>query len=163
MMPADFTFTSISPEQTSSLAEALASLLKGGEILFFKGPIGAGKTVMVKAVAKYFGFKKQPASASFSLMKKYKNKNITLYHADLFRLDSGEMFNLGFEEMLEDETGVLLIEWPGAAESFFPKDRLEIEVILKSGNERDIKLGAGGRVSRALLDNLCKLTEKKKI
>ena len=112
MMPADFTFTSISPEQTSSLAEVLASLLKGGEILFFKGPIGAGKTVMVKAVAKYFGFKKQPASASFSLMKKYKNKNITLYHADLFRLDSGEMFNPGFEEMLEDERAIILAEWP---------------------------------------------------
>ena len=113
-----YVYNSRCAEETASLGQKLASLLSGGEILFFKGPIGAGKTVMVKAVARYFGFKKEPASASFSLMKRYKNKRVTLYHADLFRLESGEMYNLGFEEMLEDEDGILLIEWP-AAEEFF--------------------------------------------
>lgn len=157
-----YAYKSDSVESTIFLAECLASLLKGGDILFFKGPIGAGKTVMVKGIAKYFGFKRQPASASFSLMKKYKNKNITLYHADLFRLESGEMFNLGFEEMLEDEDGVLLIEWPKAAEGFFPKDRLNIEVILKSGCGREIKFESGGPRSRALLEELCELTRRKK-
>lgn len=155
-----FTFYTENEQQTSSLGENLASLLKGGEIIFFKGPIGAGKTVMVKAVAKYFGFKKQPASATFSIMRKYKNKNITLYHADLFRLESGEMFNLGFEEMLEDETSVLLVEWPKAAEDFFPKDRLEIEFILQSGNSRKLEFSVGGRRSAALLEDLCKLVKK---
>lgn len=160
-MDKSFIFTSSGEDNTISLATVLAGLLKGGEIIFFKGPIGAGKTIMVKAIAKYFGFKKQPASATFSIMKKYKNKNITLYHADLFRLEAGEMFNLGFEEMLEDENSILLVEWPAAAEDFFPKDRLEIEFILKSGNERDIKFSAGGRTSAALLDNLCKLIKEK--
>ena len=155
-----FIFYSESEQQTSALGENLASLLTGGGIIFFKGPIGAGKTVMVKAVAKYFGFKKQPASATFSIMRKYKNKNITLYHADLFRLSGGEMFNLGFEEMLEDEAAVLLVEWPKAAEDFFPKDRLEIEFILQSGNSRKLEFSAGGKCSAALLENLCKLIKK---
>lgn len=152
-------FTS-SAEETTLLGAELASLLKGGEIIFFKGPIGAGKTVMVKAIAKYFGFKKEPASATFSIMRKYKNKNITLYHADLFRLESGEMYNLGFEEMLEDEYSVLLVEWPAAAEDFFPKDRLEIEFVLQSGNDRKLIFTAGGRRSAALLEDLCKKMKK---
>ena len=155
-----FIFYSESEDQTSALGEKLASVLTGGEIIFFKGPIGAGKTVMVKAVAKYFGFKKQPASATFSIMRKYKNKNITLYHADLFRLENGEMFNLGFEEMLEDEAAVLLVEWPKAAEDFFPKDRLEIEFILQSGSSRKLKFNSSGKRSDALLEDLCKLIKK---
>ncbi len=157
-----YVYNSGGVEETSFLAQKLASLLRGGEILFFKGPIGAGKTVMVKAIARHFGFKKEPASASFSLMKRYKNKYVTLYHADLFRLESGEMYNLGFEEMLEDEDGILLIEWPAAAEGFFSKDRLETEVVLKSGNDREIKFRACGKRSGALLDDLCKLIEKEK-
>ncbi len=157
-----YVYNSRCAEETASLGQKLASLLSGGEILFFKGPIGAGKTVMVKAVARYFGFKKEPASASFSLMKRYKNKRGTLYHADLFRLESGEMYNLGFEEMLEDEDGILLIEWPAAAEEFFPKDRLEIEVVLKGGNDREIKFRACGKRSGALLGDLCELIKREK-
>ncbi|MBQ2313225.1 MAG: tRNA (adenosine(37)-N6)-threonylcarbamoyltransferase complex ATPase subunit type 1 TsaE, partial [Elusimicrobiaceae bacterium] len=117
--------TSSNPAETKALAREIATLLKGGEILFFEGPIGAGKTVMVKEIVKTFGVKKTPVSASFSLLKKYKGKKFDLYHADLFRLEEGEMFNLGFEEMLEDENAVLLVEWPEPAKNFFPKSRLE--------------------------------------
>ena len=93
---------------------------------------------------------------TFSLLKKYQNKNITLYHADLFRLEEGEMFNLGFEEMLEDQDAILLIEWPGPAKNFFPKDRIEITVTLLEGDKRNITLKAFGRTSQKLLGGLCK-------
>lgn len=143
-------------QQTQILATKLASCLKGGEILFFSGPIGAGKTVMVKEIAKNFGFKKRPVSASFSLFKKYKNKEITIYHADLFRLKTEEMFNLGFEEMLEDPLAILLIEWPEAAKTFFPKDRLDIYVNLFAGDSREIVFKTSGPSSLKLLGDLCK-------
>lgn len=153
-------FNSASAQETEALASSLAACLKGGEILFFRGPIGAGKTVMVSSIAAAFGFKKRPVSASFSIMKKYKNKNITIYHIDLFRLSGGEMFNLGFEEMLEDENALILAEWPAPAEEFFPSDRLEIDVTLKEGTQRVISFSAHGKKSMEILNNLCQIMRK---
>ena len=147
--------------QTQELAKHISQLLKGGEILFFEGPIGAGKTVMVKEIVKNFGFKKLPVSASFSLLKKYQNKNITLYHADLFRLKEGEMFNLGFEEMLEDENAILLIEWAEAAKNFFPQTRLEITVSLLEGDRREITLKALGKTAQKIIEGLQKYAKNK--
>ena len=149
-------FISRNVEETQTFARALACLLKGGEILFFEGPIGAGKTVMVKEIVKSLGVKKTPVSASFSLLKKYQNKNFTMYHADLFRLEEGEMFNLGFEEMLEDETAILLVEWPAPAKQFFPKQRLEITVALLEGDRREITLKANGKTAEKILGGLKK-------
>ncbi|MCR5505186.1 MAG: tRNA (adenosine(37)-N6)-threonylcarbamoyltransferase complex ATPase subunit type 1 TsaE [Elusimicrobiaceae bacterium] len=147
--------------ETQALARQISGLLKGGEILFFEGPIGAGKTVMVKEIVKNFGFKKLPVSASFSLLKKYQNENVTLYHADLFRLKEGEMFNLGFEEMLEDENAILLIEWAEAARNFFPQTRLEITVTLLEGDRREISLKALGKTAQNIVEVLSKKYAKK--
>ena len=148
--------TSFNPEETKDLAHKIATLLKGGEILFFEGPIGAGKTVMVKEIVKTFGVKKTPVSASFSLLKKYQGKKFNLYHTDLFRLEEGEMFNLGFEEMLEDEHAILLVEWPEPAKNFFPKSRLEITITLLEGDRREITLKALGKTTQKILEVLCK-------
>ena len=142
--------------QTLALAERFSSALKGGEIVFLRGPIGAGKTVFVKGVAAALGLKSSPTSASFSLMKEYKNKKHRLFHIDLFRLEEGEVFNLGFEEMLEDEQAIILAEWPDPIRHMLPADRLEMDFILKEGDERVIKLQSFGRVSDALLEALCK-------
>ena len=142
--------------QTLALAERFSSALKGGEIVFLRGPIGAGKTVFVKGVAAALGLKSSPTSASFSLMKEYKNKEHRLFHIDLFRLEEGEVFNLGFEEMLEDEKAIILAEWPDPIRHMLPADRLEMDFILKEGDERVIKLQSFGRVSDALLEALCK-------
>ncbi len=143
--------------QTLALASKFAGLLKGGEIVFLRGPIGAGKTVFVKGVAQALGLKSSPTSASFSLMKKYHNRNTRLFHIDLFRLEEGEVFNLGFEEMLEDEHAIILAEWPDPVKRFFPQDRLELNFVLQSGDTRTIELASYGRVSDALLEGLCRV------
>ena len=90
------------------------------------------------------------------LINKYKGKKFDLYHADLFRLEEGEMFNLGFEEMLEDENAILLVEWPEPAKNFFPKARIEINVALLEGDRRKISLKALGKKAENLLEVLCK-------
>ena len=93
-------------------------------------------------------------------MKEYKNKNHRLFHIDLFRLEEGEVFNLGFEEMLEDEQAVILAEWPDPIRHMLPADRLEMDFILKEGDDRVISLKSFGRVSDALLEALCKAAKK---
>lgn len=144
-----------SPQQTQELANRFAKLLKGGEIIFLRGPIGAGKTVFVKGIAAALGLKTSPTSASFSLMKRYSNRKNTLFHIDLFRLSEGETFNLGFEEMLEDEKAIILAEWPDPLAQMMPQDRLEIDFILEGGDKRKIVLHSFGPVSRRLSEQLC--------
>ena len=148
-----------SRQETLALAGRFAKALQGGEIIFLRGPIGAGKTVFVKGVAAALGLKSSPVSASFSLMKEYKNKNVKLFHIDLFRLSEGEVFNLGFEEMLEDEKSIILAEWPDPIANMLPADRLEMEFVLKQADEREIKLAAFGRVSQRLLEELCRASK----
>ncbi|WP_428074231.1 tRNA (adenosine(37)-N6)-threonylcarbamoyltransferase complex ATPase subunit type 1 TsaE [Candidatus Avelusimicrobium luingense] len=145
-----------SREETLALATRFAHALHGGEIIFLRGPIGAGKTVFVKGIAAALGLKSSPTSASFSLMKKYHNKKHRLFHIDLFRLSAGEVFNLGFEEMLEDEEAIILAEWPDPIAHMLPSDRLEMDFILRQGDEREIKLSSFGRISDILLEDLCK-------
>lgn len=148
--------TTASREETLHLAAHFARALQGGEIIFLRGPIGAGKTVFVKGIAGALGLKSSPTSASFSLMKKYQNKTRRLFHIDLFRLEEGEVFNLGFEEMLEDEQAVILAEWPDPIAPMLPRDRLEMDFVLQQGDKRVIKLASFGRVSDARLEALCK-------
>lgn len=145
-----------SREQTLALAAQFAKLLRGGEIIFLRGPIGAGKTVFVKGIAASLGLKSSPTSASFSLMKQYKNKHTRLFHIDLFRLAEGEIFNLGFEEMLEDEHAIILAEWPDPIARMLPADRLEMNFRLEQADTRTIEVTAYGRVSATLLEGLCK-------
>lgn len=147
---------SSSEEQTRQLARRFASLLRGGEIVFLRGPIGAGKTVFVKGVAQALGMKSSPTSASFSLMKRYQKGKTTLFHIDLFRLTEGEVFNLGFEEMLEDEKSIILAEWPDPLAHILPADRLEMDFALDGADKRRITLRAGGVVSRVLAEELCR-------
>lgn len=147
-------FHSSNLKETQTFARKLASCLNKGDIVFFSGPIGAGKTIMVKEIANFFGVKEKITSASFSLMKKYFGTKQNLYHIDLFRLDEGEMFNLGFEEMLEDETSLILAEWPEAAKDFFPKSRLEIEIVLQKEDKRKIILQAQTLAYQNLLKKL---------
>ena len=150
------TLSTTSCEQTLKLAAVCAQHLRGGEIILLRGPIGAGKTVFVKGIASSLGLKSLPTSASFSLMKRYQNKNIRLFHIDLFRLSSQEVANLGFEEMLEDEKAIILAEWPDPIAPLLPADRLEMDFILQQGDHRLIEISSYGPVSGALKEALCK-------
>ena len=147
---------SLSAAQTQQFAHQLAGSLKGGEIIFLRGPIGAGKTIFVKGIADALHLKTSPTSASFSLMKAYHNKHVRLFHIDLFRLEENEVFNLGLEEILEDEKAILLAEWPDPAAQLFPQDRLELTFVLCEGDKREIQIRSFGRQSDRLWETLCK-------
>lgn len=147
-------FKSDNIKDTQKLAVKTAGLLKGGEVLFLSGPIGAGKTIFVKSVCKALKIKDSPISASFSLVKKYSSKKYTVYHIDLFRLKEKEMYNLGLEEMLTDEKSIFLVEWPQSGAGFFTTDRLNITINLETGDKRKIEMVAGGKKSSEILGKL---------
>ena len=99
--------------ETFSLGRQIGAQLIGGEILLLSGPLGAGKTVLVKGIAAALGL--DPAevtSPTFTLVNPY-SARLTLYHIDLYRLDEGASaaHAVDLDELLVDEDAVLVIEW----------------------------------------------------
>ena len=105
---------SSSEEETFRVGAELGRRLMGGEVLLLHGPLGAGKTVFVKGMAFALGVDvDEVTSPSFTLVNRYGDGRLTLYHVDLYRLDegAGAAHAVDLDELLADERAVLAIEW----------------------------------------------------
>jgi len=106
-------FTSISPQQTLELGHEIGSRLQGGEILLLSGPLGAGKTILVKGICAALGINEEDVtSPSFTLVNPYDGR-LRLYHLDLYRLDEGASaaHAVDLDDLLSDEDSIIVIEW----------------------------------------------------
>lgn len=102
-----------SPSETLRLGEKIGEQLTGGEILLLDGPLGAGKTVLVKGIAAGLGIDREDVtSPSFTLVNPHAGR-LPLFHIDLYRLDEGvtSANAVDLEELLSDEKAVIVIEW----------------------------------------------------
>ena len=105
-------YTTASEEETAALAAALSHRVKPGDVLLLSGTLGAGKTAFVRGLAEGLGIDaREVSSPTFTLVHEYRGGRLTLYHADLYRLDRTATADLGLEE-LGVADGVLAIEWP---------------------------------------------------
>jgi tRNA threonylcarbamoyladenosine biosynthesis protein TsaE len=101
-----------SEEETMAAAAALATQLSAGDVLLLQGELGAGKTAFVRGVARGLGARPDDVSSpTFTLIQVYDSGRLVLYHVDLYRLESGEVDDLGLEELVESG-GIVAIEWP---------------------------------------------------
>jgi tRNA threonylcarbamoyladenosine biosynthesis protein TsaE len=103
-----------SPEDTFDLGEKIGMNLHGGEIILLSGGLGAGKTLLTKGILYALRYDtREVTSPSFTLVNLYKAENFDVYHIDFWRLDddSDVGFAVGLDEILEDETAVIIIEW----------------------------------------------------
>lgn len=106
-------FVSPNEQETLAIGRRIGEQLSGGEILLLSGPLGAGKTVLVKGIASALGL--DPAdvtSPSFTLVNPHQGR-LLLYHIDLYRLDEGaaSAHAVDLDELLTDENAVVIIEW----------------------------------------------------
>jgi tRNA threonylcarbamoyladenosine biosynthesis protein TsaE len=100
--------------ETFELGAQVGAELRGGEIILLDGPLGAGKTVFVKGVAGALGIDTdEVTSPSFTLVNRYDEGRLTLYHLDLYRLNEGASaaHAVDLDELLTDERAVIFIEW----------------------------------------------------
>lgn len=101
-----------SEEETLTLARGLAAGLRAGDVLLLSGDLGAGKTAFVRGLASGLGIDPgEVSSPTFTLIHEYRGGRLTLYHADLYRLERAAAEDLGLEETGAAD-GVLAIEWP---------------------------------------------------
>ncbi|MGD0231274.1 MAG: tRNA (adenosine(37)-N6)-threonylcarbamoyltransferase complex ATPase subunit type 1 TsaE [Syntrophorhabdales bacterium] len=103
-------FTSKSPSETIEIGDHLGKSARPGDLFLLYGELGAGKTQLVKGLARGIGVEDWPyvLSPSFTLMQVYEAR-IDLCHVDLYRLDAAGAETLDMEEFLD--RGVVAVEW----------------------------------------------------
>src|SRR2546422_1726883 len=106
-------FITHSAEETIALGRKLASMLAPPRLVLLRGDLGAGKTTLVKGIAQGFraASEEDVTSPTFTLVHEYRGSSATLYHIDLYRVDTlRELETLGLDD-LTSQNSVLLIEW----------------------------------------------------
>jgi len=105
------TFISNSPADTEHLGESWGKALASGWVLGLSGDLGAGKTRLVKGLARGLALPTLVQSPTFALVNVYTGGRLPLFHLDLYRLDTREQIvAAGLEEYL-DPAGITVIEW----------------------------------------------------
>lgn len=132
-------FKSVSSEQTVSLGEKLGLQLQPGAIVSLTGPLGSGKTTLVKGIARTLKIKEEITSPSFTLISEYRG-SLPLYHMDLYRIDSFDEFELTGAEELMYGRGVTVIEWAEKIGDFLPADTITVVFKLKENLERTVTI-----------------------
>lgn len=104
-------FTSRNPSETWEIGKQIGKKAKRGDLYAIHGELGAGKTQLVKGIAKGMGVKdwQYVVSPSFTIMNIYEGKEANLCHADLYRIEESECEPLSIDEFLEE--GVVAVEW----------------------------------------------------
>ena len=115
---------------TPSEPDALRATLRPGDVLLLSGDLGAGKTTFVRGLAEGLGIDPgEVSSPTFTLVHEYRGGRLTLYHADLYRLDRTATDDLGLEE-IGVQDGVLAIEWPDRLSHALPAAlRVTLEIV----------------------------------
>ena len=105
------TFISHSPAETESLGEAWGRAAQRGWVIALSGELGAGKTQLVKGLARGLGIPARVHSPTFTLVNEYAGGRLRLFHLDLYRLETREqILSAGLEEFLAP-AGVTVMEW----------------------------------------------------
>jgi tRNA threonylcarbamoyladenosine biosynthesis protein TsaE len=128
-------FTTSSPEETIALGRELASLLTPPKLVLLRGDLGAGKTTLVKGIAQASeaAAEDDVTSPTFTLIHEYRGPRATLYHIDLYRVDTQrELETLGLDDLM-GENSILLIEW-GEKFPRFQRDR-DVEIAIERTGE----------------------------
>lgn len=139
-------FTTHSAEETTDLGRKIAADLKPGSIVLLRGDLGAGKTTLIKGIAEAFHAAEAEAvtSPTFTLIHEYRGPEVTLYHIDLYRIDTQrELDTLALDDLMEPNT-ILLIEWGEKFERFQKERDVEIAIEHLGGDDRRLNVKASG-------------------
>jgi tRNA threonylcarbamoyladenosine biosynthesis protein TsaE len=126
-------------EETIALGEKLASELPAAVVVLLIGQLGAGKTTLAKGIVKGLGAARPDdvSSPTFTLIHEY---SASVYHIDLYRLDTAaQVATLGLDEIF-DRRAVVLIEWGERFPELMPEGRIEIRLRTTGEFSREIEV-----------------------
>lgn len=135
------------PAATERLGHFIAGWLKAGDVVALDGPLGAGKSVLARAIIRHLCPQEDDIpSPTFTLVQTYEPDDLPLImHFDLYRLETPEeSLELGIEDAFID--AICLIEWPQRLGAFLPRGALTITLVDGAdANSRIAHLGGGAR------------------
>ncbi|MCG6914401.1 tRNA (adenosine(37)-N6)-threonylcarbamoyltransferase complex ATPase subunit type 1 TsaE [bacterium BMS3Abin03] len=130
-----FTKTVNNEDETAQLAVDFAKLVNNGQVIILIGNLGAGKTFFIKKLLASFGIR-NVNSPSFAIVNEYEGK-IKAYHFDFYRLNKiEELYDIGWEDYLNDTEAVLLVEWGDLLREALPVKKIEISISFMDGTKR---------------------------
>jgi len=135
-------FITGSADETTQLGKTLAQKLRPGTIVLLRGDLGAGKTTLAKGIAEGFhaASAEDVTSPTFTLIHEYRGPAVTLYHIDLYRIDTQrELDTLALDDLM-DPKNILLIEWGEKFERFQRERAVEISIEHLGGDQRRISM-----------------------
>lgn len=134
-------FETNSSDETISLGEAVGKLLHGGDVVAFRGGLGAGKTTFTHGLAVGLGLRDDVSSPTFAIVNEYSEPQKTpLYHFDMYRIaDSDELESIGFYDYLGSDA-VLAIEWSENIAHELPENTINISFEVTGESSRKITI-----------------------
>jgi tRNA threonylcarbamoyladenosine biosynthesis protein TsaE len=145
-----------SPEETERLGETLGRCLQFGDVLCLSGELGAGKTCLVRGLARGWGAVDRPTSPTFTLINEYRRERDShrFHHVDAYRLqDAEDAWSLGLEDVLDAE-GVVVAEWAERIREALPAEALWVLIEDLGEDDRRFRLEPAGERAEALVKGL---------
>ncbi|MBL7852151.1 MAG: tRNA (adenosine(37)-N6)-threonylcarbamoyltransferase complex ATPase subunit type 1 TsaE [Cyclobacteriaceae bacterium] len=142
-MPDGWRLTSQGPEISlaglDQVARELIAHSDNRKIWLFYGEMGAGKTTLIKAIARQLGVQEPMSSPTFSLVNEYVTPSGPVYHVDLYRLQSErEILDIGMEEYFSSGAHCL-VEWPEKLGSIAPEQAMRVRLTPTDAQHRKIE------------------------
>lgn len=134
--------TSADEAATEAIGERLGRRLAPDGTLLLHGELGAGKTVLVKGIARALGVARgEVQSPSYTLIHEHRGSRGRLVHVDLYRLERSELAGLGLDELLAGP-GVKAVEWAERL-ALPPSGAVEVEIRAGAGGTREVRVRPG--------------------
>ena len=126
------------------IPSAVKKLLKfhGDKRIFaFDGPMGSGKTTIIKALCRELGASDMTSSPTFTIVNEYRRQSgSSLFHIDLYRIrKTEEAFDIGIDEYLTGASWCF-IEWPGIIEKLLPEETVHVNLSVGENDERILRI-----------------------
>jgi tRNA threonylcarbamoyladenosine biosynthesis protein TsaE len=124
-----------SADATKMLAVSFAEQINSTKTVVLNGELGSGKTFFVKQTCNAWGIR-NVSSPSFAIVNNYRNSK-PVYHFDFYRIKNiSELFDIGFNDYLNDNEAVIFIEWGNLVPEVLPKERIEINIEILGDTKR---------------------------
>jgi tRNA threonylcarbamoyladenosine biosynthesis protein TsaE len=122
-----------SEQETEAAGQQFARSLGAGAVVLLSGPLGAGKTAFVRGMTRGLGGNPGDVSSpTFTILHEYTGPHVLLFHADLYRLSTREVDELGLDDVAAE--GILVVEWPDRWAAP-PRDAVRVSIAKSSDRE----------------------------
>jgi tRNA threonylcarbamoyladenosine biosynthesis protein TsaE len=140
------TFTTTSEQETEALAARLAQRLSGGDVIAFRGGLGAGKTAFTRGLGTGLGVSDPVASPTFAIASVYRGGRLLLVHFDMYRIADAEALEVTgyYDFMAERDDVVYAIEWSENVADALPEDAIFVQIEPEGENLRHITISGKG-------------------